>query len=84
MYVFRMMLGTFTRPLISVLVVVFVIINVCIQDDAWDVYTAIDSGSCRGSGGAGNISIALVSLLFNCEKEPHQKLHVDVPQVVGV
>ena len=77
MYVFRMMLGTFTQPLISVLdnifvdVVVFVIINVYIQDDAWDVYTAIDSGSCGSSGGDGNISVTLVSLFFNCEKEPH-------------
>ena len=47
----RMMLGMFTRPLIAVLynifdnVVVFVIVNVCIQDDAWDVYTAINIGS---------------------------------------
>ena len=46
-----MMLGMFTRPLIAVLynifdnVVVFVIVNVCIQDDNWDVYTAINIGS---------------------------------------
>ena len=56
-----------------------------IQDDAWDVYTAIDSGSCASSGGNGNISITLFSLLFfNCGKELDQKLHVDVPQVVEV
>ena len=72
--------------LLYILHIVYIInVNVYIQDDAWDVYTAIDSGSCATSGGTGNISITSVSLLFvNCEKELDQKLHVDVPKVVEV
>ena len=72
--------------LLYILHIVYIInVNVYIQDDAWDVYTAIDGGSCGSSGGTGNISITLVSLLFfNCGKELDQKLHVDVPQVVEV
>ena len=51
----RMMLGTFTRPLIAAPV---------------------------SRGGNGNIS--LVSLSFNYEKEPHQKLHEPITKVVGL